>query len=91
MTILSDLTDRYVLESISSRVQTYLGWFYASETTQLVSDVWLERGNWNDFYNTYPVETGAVVLKIPISLHVKAKHREHIVWSYKHKIKPKYI
>ena len=54
MTILSDLTDRYVLESISSRVQTYLGWFYASETTPLVSDVWLERGNWNDFLKHLP-------------------------------------
>ena len=46
--------------------------FYVCETTRCVSDVLLQSANWRKtFYNAYPVETGAVVMKFHVSLHTK--------------------
>ena len=43
------------------------------------------------FYNAYPEETGDAVMKFHFSLQLKATHRMHVSWSYKHKIEPKYV
>ena len=66
--------------------------FYVCETTRCASDALLGRANWHQtFYNAYPVETEATVMKFYVSLHVKAKHRRHIAWFHKHKIEPKHV
>ena len=86
------LTDRYVLENICSRIWTYFGLILClwKHTTCLWRFAWTCKLTWN-FYNAYPVETGAVVMKTRISLNVKAKHRRHIAWFHKHNIKRKYM
>ena len=42
-------------------------------------------------YNAYPVERRTVEMKCRVNLHIKAKHRRHIVWFHKHNIEPKYV
>ena len=54
MSILTNLTDSYVLESISSRIKTYFGFIFVCETTQRASDVLLERANWHHFLQRLP-------------------------------------
>ena len=51
--------------------------FYVCETTPCTSDVLPERTDWHYFYNPYPVETGAAVIKFHFSLNVKATYRRH--------------
>ena len=75
MSILSDSTNGYVLESILVGSKHIQVWFCVCDTKLRACDALLER---EFFYNAYPVETAGVVMKFPSSLHVKAKHRRHI-------------
>ena len=52
MSILTNVTDSYVLESISSPIRTYLVSFKVCQIMQCASDVLLENANWHQIFTT---------------------------------------